>query len=235
MSVILPPDLRQAQTAIWLDQQLFPTKPIYTTGQVLTIRGSLRFDLFELALRETVAESPWLQLPPRTAAIAFDLPLLDFRDRKDPSVAARQWMRTRCVVRSRWTVPRYFSLHSCGSAMISPCGSKSGTTSSLMRPAGVSSVLAPPPATVRCVLTSLYSKSTPQPPTNCWKMNDAMPLLATTRWIAFIGRSASQNGLVRCLTVTGKTRNAGNPAGQLGSHSRSSAPTSPNWRAPLAH
>jgi enterobactin synthetase component F len=93
MSVILPPSLRQAQTAIWLDQQLFPTKPIYNTGQVLTIRGILRFELFELALRETVAESPWLQLPPRTGAVAFDLPLIDFRDRKDPSVAARQWMQ----------------------------------------------------------------------------------------------------------------------------------------------
>ena len=93
MSIILPPDLRQAQTAIWLDQQLFPTKPIYNTGQVLTIRGNLRFDLFELALRETVAESPWLQLPPRTAAIAFDLPLLDFRDRKDPFAAAKSWMQ----------------------------------------------------------------------------------------------------------------------------------------------
>ena len=93
MSVILPPSLRQAQTAIWLDQQLFPTKPIYNTGQALAIRGNLRFDLFELALRETVAESPWLQLPPRTAAIAFHLPLIDFRDREDPLAAAKQWMQ----------------------------------------------------------------------------------------------------------------------------------------------
>ena len=58
MSLVLPPDLTVAQTAIWLDQQLFPGRPIYNTGQALTIRGMLRADLFETALRETVAESP---------------------------------------------------------------------------------------------------------------------------------------------------------------------------------
>ena len=94
MQVVLPPDLTVAQVGIWLDQQLFPGRPIYNTGGALTIRGHLRFDLFETALRATVAESPCLRLPPRTGPLHFDLPLLDFRDRKDPFAAAQQWMRT---------------------------------------------------------------------------------------------------------------------------------------------
>ena len=94
MPLVLPPDLTAAQAAIWLDQQLFPGKPIYNTGQALTIRGKLRLDLFEIALRETVAESPGLRLPPRSGPVPFDLALLDFREEKDPLAAADQWMRT---------------------------------------------------------------------------------------------------------------------------------------------
>ncbi len=93
MPLVLPPGLTVAQAAIWLDQQLFPGRPIYNTGQALTIRGLLRADLFEIALRETVAESPALRLPPRSGPLPFDLPLLDFRDEPDPLAAARQWMR----------------------------------------------------------------------------------------------------------------------------------------------
>ncbi len=94
MQIMLPPDLTIAQVGIWLDQHLFPGRPIYNTGGALTIRGHLRFDLFETALRDTVAESPALRLPPRIEPLGFDLPLLDFRDRKDPLGAAEQWMRT---------------------------------------------------------------------------------------------------------------------------------------------
>jgi hypothetical protein len=94
MSLVLPPDLTVVQENIWLDQQLFPDRPIYNTGQALTIRGKLRADLFEIALRETIAESPSLRLPPRSGPLPFDLPLLDFRDKPDPFVAAEQWMRT---------------------------------------------------------------------------------------------------------------------------------------------
>jgi hypothetical protein len=88
MPLILPPDLAVAQTAIWLDQQLFPGRPIYNTGQALTIRGMLRADLFEVALRETLAESPGLRLRPRSGPLPFDLPVLDFRDQPDPFAAA---------------------------------------------------------------------------------------------------------------------------------------------------
>ena len=65
MPLVLPSDISDNQAAIWLDQQLFAGKPIYNTGQVLAIRGDLRVDLFESALRETIAESPGLRLPPR--------------------------------------------------------------------------------------------------------------------------------------------------------------------------
>ena len=82
MLLVTPPNLTATQTAIWLDQQLFPGKPIYNVGQALTIRGTLRVDLFELALRQTIAECPGLQLPPRSGPVSFDLVKLDFRDRE---------------------------------------------------------------------------------------------------------------------------------------------------------
>jgi amino acid adenylation domain-containing protein len=93
MQIQLPSGFTSAQTLIWLDQQWFPGRPIYNTGGALSIRGNLRFDLFESALRETIAESPCLRLPPRTGPARFDLPLLDFRHRKDPLAAAEEWMR----------------------------------------------------------------------------------------------------------------------------------------------
>jgi nonribosomal peptide synthetase DhbF len=92
MVLVLPSDLTGAQSAMWLDQQLLPEKPIYNTGQFLTIRGPLRLDLFEQALRETIEECPGLQLPPWTFA-DFDLTNLDFRDKDDPVAAAEQWMQ----------------------------------------------------------------------------------------------------------------------------------------------
>ncbi|HXZ21928.1 MAG TPA: amino acid adenylation domain-containing protein [Pseudolabrys sp.] len=93
MQIVLPPDLTAAQAIIWLDQQWFPGKPIHNTGGALSIQGKLRFDLFETALRDTIAESPCLRCPPRAGPVHFDLPLLDFRNRKDPFAAAEQWMR----------------------------------------------------------------------------------------------------------------------------------------------
>ena len=94
MPIVLPPDLTVPQTAIWLEQQLFAGRPIYNTGQVITIRGDLRVDLFEIALRATVAESPHLQLPPRRGPVPFDMTLLDFRTDSEPQAAADKWMRT---------------------------------------------------------------------------------------------------------------------------------------------
>src|SRR6186713_235323 len=93
MSLVLPSGLTAAQAAIWLDQHLFAGKPIYNTGQFLTIRGKLDVDLFETALRQAVAESPGLRLAPYSAPVPFDLALLDFREEKDALAAADQWMQ----------------------------------------------------------------------------------------------------------------------------------------------
>jgi amino acid adenylation domain-containing protein len=93
MPINLPPDLSATQAALWLDQQLFVGKPVYNTGQVLTVRGRLRTDLFEIALRETIAESPGLRLAPWSVAPSLDLTLLDFRGEADPRAAAEAWMR----------------------------------------------------------------------------------------------------------------------------------------------
>jgi enterobactin synthetase component F len=92
MPIVLPSDLTATQVAIWLDQQLFVGRPIYNTGQALTIQGKLRADLFEIALRETIAESPGLHLPPWSGRTPFDLISLDFRAEMDPRGAAEQWM-----------------------------------------------------------------------------------------------------------------------------------------------
>ena len=94
MPLVLPSDLSINQAAIWLDQQLFAGTPIYNTGQVLAIRGELRVDLFERALRETIAESPGLQLPQRSGPAPCNLSILDFRKENDPRATAKQWMRT---------------------------------------------------------------------------------------------------------------------------------------------
>jgi amino acid adenylation domain-containing protein len=93
MPLVLPSDLSDSQAAIWLDQQLFAGKPIYNTAQLLAIRGELRIDLFECALRRTIAESPGLRLPPRSDLMGFALTKLDFRDEKNPLAAAEQWTR----------------------------------------------------------------------------------------------------------------------------------------------
>jgi len=92
MSFVLPPDLTGIQAAIWLDQQLFSGRPIYNTGQALTIRGPLRIGLFEIALRETIGESPSLRLSRGPGPIGFDLQVLDFSKEKNPLATAEQWM-----------------------------------------------------------------------------------------------------------------------------------------------
>jgi hypothetical protein len=94
MPRILPSDITTTQAAVWLDQQLFLGKPIYNTGQVLTILGKLRVDIFERVLHEVIAESPCLQLPPRSSPLLFSLTSLDFRDANDPTTDAMRWMQS---------------------------------------------------------------------------------------------------------------------------------------------
>ena len=54
----LPSDLSSIQAAIWLDQKLLPGKPIYNTGQVITIRGPLRADLLDRSDGAGTTERP---------------------------------------------------------------------------------------------------------------------------------------------------------------------------------
>ena len=68
--------------------------PIYNTGQALTIPGPLRADLLEIALHETIAESPALRLAPERCPIGPALQQHDFRHVPDPHAAAEQWMRS---------------------------------------------------------------------------------------------------------------------------------------------
>jgi len=93
MSLKLPTDLAPIQEAIWLEQQLFAGRPVFNTGQIISIRADLRVDQFEKALRQTIAESPGLRLAAASGPVTFDLPLLDFRRSKDPLATARQWAR----------------------------------------------------------------------------------------------------------------------------------------------
>ena len=171
MSLVLPPDLTALQTAIWLDQQLYSGQADLQHRSVCFDPGPLRFDLFEAALRKTVAESPGLRLPPRSDDPAFDLTLLDFRKEKDPLAAAQVWMRARWVGRYRWTIRRYFDSRSFGSATSTRSGFRNFTTSSWTQPAGSSSARGPRAAIVHCVLTSLCRHSTPRHPKNCLTPN----------------------------------------------------------------
>jgi hypothetical protein len=105
MPLILPPDLAVAQTAIWLDQQLFPGRPIYNTGQALTIRGMLRADLFEVALRETLAESPGPGPVRYLSTCRCSISAISQTRLPRPSNGCE----TRCAWRFRWRILRYFA------------------------------------------------------------------------------------------------------------------------------
>lgn len=55
--------LSAAQIEIWLAQQINPGSPVYNIGQLTKIHGAVDPAIFELALRQVVAEaeSPRLQ------------------------------------------------------------------------------------------------------------------------------------------------------------------------------
>ncbi|WP_181763539.1 non-ribosomal peptide synthetase [Streptomyces albidus (ex Kaewkla and Franco 2022)] len=91
-----------AQREIWLAQSLRPDSAMYSVGEYVEIRGRLRIDLFERALRRTVSECETLNLgfsPAGEAMRLFavdhrDVPLthVDLRDADDPTAAAHRWM-----------------------------------------------------------------------------------------------------------------------------------------------
>ena len=93
----IPPELNASQTAIWLAQQVFPTKAICTVGQALVIVGRLDRPLFEAALDATLAEVPGFRLESTNAAPPIRatsvLSTLDLRRNPNPEAAAEAWMQ----------------------------------------------------------------------------------------------------------------------------------------------
>ncbi|WP_431272444.1 condensation domain-containing protein [Dankookia sp. P2] len=89
----LPAHLSTTQTAAWLEQLFFVGKPIFTIGQRVTIPGPLRPDIFEAALRATVAESPGLRLTLDAPPAPLDLQDHDLRGAEDPDATAAAWMQ----------------------------------------------------------------------------------------------------------------------------------------------
>ena len=96
-------ELMTAQLGIWYAQQLNPGDPVYNMGGYLDIRGDLDVDLFELALRGTMAEAEAAHLrfeatagrPRQHLARSGDwpLPVIDLSAAADPRAAAAAWMR----------------------------------------------------------------------------------------------------------------------------------------------
>jgi thioesterase domain-containing protein/acyl carrier protein len=96
--------LTAPQMAIWLDQALHRGKPIYNTGQIITISAALDTQRFAQALRDATAENDALRLrfhqngPQIVQEIAdvaaHDMEFQDFSDRAGAGAAARAWLNT---------------------------------------------------------------------------------------------------------------------------------------------
>src|SRR5262245_54166500 len=93
--------LTTPQLSIWLDQALHPHKPIYNTGQIVTIPGAINVDRFEAALRLVIAEHDALRLRFLKGAeilqevVSEAEPGLDIRGfstQPDPEIAAQGWI-----------------------------------------------------------------------------------------------------------------------------------------------
>jgi thioesterase domain-containing protein/acyl carrier protein len=95
-------DLTAPQLAIWLDQALHPGKPIYNTGQVLTIFEDLDVEHFTAALRQVVQENDALRLRFTQAGgrihqeivpeVGVPLEQRDFFGESEPEPAALAWL-----------------------------------------------------------------------------------------------------------------------------------------------
>ncbi len=94
--------LTAPQMALWLDQALHPGKPIYNTGQIVTIEAAVDVGLFKKSLTAVVAEQDALRLRfvQRGAEIfqeAVDvlvpqLHVRDFSAEADPAAEAKAWL-----------------------------------------------------------------------------------------------------------------------------------------------
>lgn len=93
--------LTAPQVAIWLDQALHPHKPIYNTGQAITIHAGLDVDHFVAALRSVVEENDALRLRFLKGAdirqeiasdVDFEVNVRDFAAEDAPDAAADAWI-----------------------------------------------------------------------------------------------------------------------------------------------
>jgi amino acid adenylation domain-containing protein len=94
--------LTSAQIPIWIDQSIFPQKPIYNTGQTLRLRTALDVDRFLEALDQVVAENDALRLrfvesddlvhQEVMDEVAVNLAYRDFSNHNDPESAAQAWI-----------------------------------------------------------------------------------------------------------------------------------------------
>ncbi|TWF92982.1 non-ribosomal peptide synthetase [Saccharopolyspora dendranthemae] len=94
--------LSGAQEGLWFAQRLAPGSAAYNTGEHVEIHGPVDAELFETALRRTVAEIDTFALrfldtpdgPRCDLGAGDDWPLhrLDFRDAADPKAAAEEWI-----------------------------------------------------------------------------------------------------------------------------------------------
>jgi len=94
--------LTEPQIPIWVDQSLYPAKPIYNVGQTLTFRAAIDVNRFVLALQTVVAEHDALRIRCVEAEdgcrqfaandTPVDLEFRDFSEEPHPEVAATAWI-----------------------------------------------------------------------------------------------------------------------------------------------
>ena len=94
--------LTEPQLPIWVDQSLYPAKPIYNVGQTLTLRADIDVDRFGLALQTVVAEHDALRLrfiecedgcrQFAASDVSVELEFRDFSKETNPEAAATAWI-----------------------------------------------------------------------------------------------------------------------------------------------
>jgi len=111
--------LTTAQRGVWYGQQLDPANSVYNTGEYVEIHGPVDTELFETALRRTVAEAETFGLrfietadgPRGTLSPATDwlLHRVDVSAEPDPRAAAEVWMRADLATAAPLTEGPFFA------------------------------------------------------------------------------------------------------------------------------
>lgn len=95
--------LTQNQTAIWLDETLFPNSSMYHIGAYYEIKGDLKVSIFTDALQRVIAENDAFGIAIQTddgsqpiqtfiSQQAYQLPFYDFSNKENPKTTAIKWM-----------------------------------------------------------------------------------------------------------------------------------------------